>query len=264
MAAHVPQRPGVVRLDPAHPPRRWPSWLPAALWLLLLAALPWWLGLPLLLACAGMLLWRAQAWPWSPPALRRALRWGLPGWLLAALRADGLDALGWLMTLLAALVGFSLLVLLENWLDRARSRAAAQAAQSDDQAEWPQLALRPVAPPANIIELDPVCWQDLRAGALADPLGGTLAWQGDALALPGGGSVAGVEPRCAHAADGRWLALPLRHQRGVLLLDRRRGERYRLRGWHLAGWHAGQPWLARDDEHAPLAIAHVLGRDVDD
>lgn len=265
MAAHVPQRPGVVRLSADHPQRRWPPWLPALCWLLLLATLPWWLGLPLLLVCVAALLWRPAAWPLTQPVWRRALRWGLPGMLLAVLRAAGVDALGWLTTLLAALAGFSLLVLLENWLDRARSRAAAQAASTAaSTAEWPQLALAPVAPPATIIELDPVVWHELRDGALTDPLGGTLAWQGDALQLPDGGSVAGVEPRCAHAADGRWLALPLARQRGVLLIDRQRGRRHRLRGWQLAGWHAGRPWLARDEEHAPLDIAHVLGRDADD
>ena len=64
--------------------------------------------------------------------------------------------------------------------------------------------------------------------------------------------------------DGRWLVLPLTAQRGLLLLDRRRDRRHRLRGWQLAGWHEGQPWLSRDEEHVPLAIAHVLGHDEDD
>lgn len=267
MAAHVPQRPGVVRLSAGRPQQRWPRWLPALLWLLLLAVLPWWLGLPLLLLCATALLWRPGTWSLSPSVWRRALRWGLPGVLLAVWRAAGPGALGWLLTLLAALAGFSLLVLLENWLDRARSRAAAQAAHAGagaDAADWPQLALAPVAAPATIIELEPVVWHELRAAALADPLGGTLTWQGDALLLPDGRRVDGVEPRCAYAADGRWLALPLVQQRGLLLIDRQRDRRHRLRGWQLAGWYAGQPWLARDEEHAPLDIAHVLGRDVDD
>lgn len=259
MAAHVPQRAGVVRLSAPVPGRRWLTWLPALAWLLLLTCLPWWLDLPLLLACALALLWRTGQLAAHTPWLRRGLRWGLPGLLLAVLRAFGADALAWLLTLLAALAGFSLLMLLENWLDRGRPREPSPAATD----EWPELALAPIGPAAAIIELQPPQWCALADG-FADPLGGELRWRDAVLQLADGSRFDGVEPRCDFAADGRWLALSLTGQRGLLLLDRRHDRRYRLRGWQLAGWHEGQPWLSRDEEHAPLAITHVLGRDEDD
>jgi hypothetical protein len=249
----------VVRLSAPAPGRRWPAWLPALAWLLLLACLPWWLDLPLLLACALALLWRTGPLQAQARLLRLGLRWGLPGLLLAVLRGFGADALAWLQTLLAALAGFSLLVLLENWLDRGRPREPSPSSAD----EWPELALAPIGPATTIIELRPPQWRALAQG-LADPLGGELRWRDATLQLADGSRLDGVEPRCDFAADGRWLALPLAGQRGLLLLDRRHGRRHRLRGWQLAGWHEGQPWLSRGEERTPLAIAHVLGRDEGD
>ncbi|WP_404536664.1 hypothetical protein [Dyella agri] len=248
-----------MRLRTPAPGRRWPTWLPAPAWLLLLACLPWWLDLPLLLACVLALLWRTGSLQAQARLLRLGLRWGLPGLLLALLRAFGADALAWLLTLLAALAGFSLLVLLENWLDRGRPREPSPAAAG----EWPELAMAPIGPAAAIIELQPPQWRAL-AESLADPLGGELRWRDATLQLADGSRLDGVEPRCDFAVDGRWLALPLAGQHGLLLLDRGRGRRHRLRGWQLAGWYEGQPWLSRDEERMPLAIAHVLGRDEDD
>ena len=249
----------MVRLSPTVHERRWLVWLPALAWLLLLAVLPWWLDLPLLVACALALLWRTGPLAAHASLLRRGLRWGLPGLLLAILRMFGADALAWLLALLAALAGFSLLMLLENWLDRGKRREASPSSAD----EWPELAMAPIGPAATIIELQPPQWRALEEG-LADPLGGELRWRDGALQLAAGGRIGGVEPRCDFAADGRWLALPLAGQRGLLLLDRRHGRRHRLRGRQLAGWHEGQPWLSHDDEHTPLAIAHVLGDDEDD
>ena len=241
------------------PGRRWLVWLPAFVWLLLLACLPWWLDLPLLVACALALLWRVGPLQGQSVLLRRGLRWGLPGLLLAVLRAFGADALAWLVALLAALAGFSLLMLLENWLDRGRPREPSPAAAD----EWPELAMAPIGPAAAIIELQPPQWRTLAEG-LADPLGGELRWCDAALQLADDSRLDGVEPCCDFTADGRWLVLPLAGQRGLLLLDRRHDRQHRLRGWQLAGWHEGQPWLSRDEEHTPLAIAHVLGHDEDD
>lgn len=260
MAAHVPQCPRVVRLSQLAAWHRWQALLPALAWLLLLAALPWWLGLPLLLIAVAALLWRGAAPVLSTGLLRRALRWGLPGLLLALLRSFGGGALGWLCASLSALVGFSLLMLLEGWLDRAQPPRPAPAVSESD---WPTLALAPVGPEAAIIELQPPAWRAL-AGGLADPLGGELQWRDGAARLADGSRQDGVEAQADFSADGRWLALPLAARRGVLLLDRRRGRRHRLRGWQLAGWHQSQPWLCRDEEHAPLPIAHVLGNDEND
>ncbi|HEX8778810.1 MAG TPA: hypothetical protein VF738_11905 [Rhodanobacter sp.] len=252
-----------MRLSPLASRRRWLTWLPALAWLLLLAVLPWWLDLPLLLACAPALLWRNGPLQAQEPLLRCALRWGLPGLLLAILRAFRADALAWLLTLLAALAGFSLLMLLENWLDRDRpDRARRREASSSSADDWPELALAPIGPAAAIIELRPPRWRALEEG-VADPLGGELRWRDEAVLLADGRRLYGVESCCDFEADGRWLVLPVAQYRGVLLLDRRHDRRHRLRGWQLAGWHEGQPWLSRDEEQPPLSIAHVLGHDDD-
>lgn len=254
----------MVRLSVPAAWRRWPGRLPALAWLLLLAVLPWWLDLPLLAACTLALLWRGGPLAVHASLLRLALRWGLPGLLLAVLRAFGADALAWLLTLLAALAGFSLLMLLENWLDQSRlDRGRPREASPAPTDEWPALALAPIGPVAAIIELQPPQWRSLEAG-LADPLGGELCWCDEAVQLADGKRLYGLEPRCDFAADGRWLAVPLAQNSGLLLLDRRRDRRHRLRGWQLAGWHEGLPWLSRDEEHVPLAITHVLGHDDDD
>jgi hypothetical protein len=161
------------------------------------------------------------------------------------------------LALLAALAGFSLLMLLEGWLDRDRPRPPSPSSA----AEWSELAMAPVGPAAAIIELRPPVWLDAAQGT-ADPRGGTLHGDGRGLVLADGTHLDGVEPRCSFSADGRWLAAPLAGSRGVVLKDRRRGGRlYRLRGWQLCGWHADQPWLSRGEHGAPLALAHVLGRD---
>lgn len=254
MAAHVPQRPGVVRLNPPSAPRRWPRWLPALAWSLLLAALPWWLGLPLLLACALALLWPALAPRPSARRLRQGLRWGLAGLLLAVLRAGGADALGWLVTLLAALAGFSLLMLLEGWLDRGRALPI----EETNAAEWPELALAPAGPSAAIIELRPPAWRTPDEG-LADPQGGELRWRDGVMTLGDGSRLEGVEARGDVGDDGRWLVLRLAGARGSWLLDTRCDRRRRLRGWELAGWHGSEPWLSRGEDRMPQPLAHVLG-----
>ncbi|BFI95324.1 MAG: hypothetical protein RSP_08340 [Rhodanobacter sp.] len=256
MDAHVPQCAGVVRLSQPLPGRRWPAWLPALAGLLLLACLPWWLGLPLLLACAWALCWRAGRF--AAP-LRRGLRWALAGWLLAIWRGFGADAQALLWSLLAALAGYSLLVLLESWLGRGRSGEALHAPTS----EWSELAQAPIGPTDTLIELRPPSWRALAQGA-ADPLGGRLHWRQGAAQLAEGRAIAGVEPCCDFSDDGRWLALPMADHGGLWLLDRRRDRCHRLRGWQLAGWHGGQPWLSRGDERMPMPLAHALGRDEDD
>ncbi|MES1153933.1 MAG: hypothetical protein ABUL45_03305, partial [Rhodanobacter sp.] len=67
--------------------RRWPAWrgvLARSAWLALLALLPWWLGLPLLLALAAVVAMLQHRLADEHIALIRcALRWGLPGVLFA-------------------------------------------------------------------------------------------------------------------------------------------------------------------------------------
>ena len=255
MDADVPQRAGVVRLSRPSSPRRWPAAVLTVAWLLLLVLLPWWLGLPLLLALAAALLSRVARLADYAVLLRRALYWGLPGWLLSVLLALGSDTRAWVLTLLAALAGFSLLML-ENGLRRDRPRQPSPSSS----AEWSELAMAPIGPAATIIELQPPAWLEVGEG-VPDPRGGMLRVVARGLALADGRHVDGVEPRCCFSADGRWLALPLAAGRGTVLQDRQRDRWHRLRGWQLCGWHAGQPWLSHGEDGAPLALAHVLGHD---
>ncbi len=72
---------------------RRPAWITVlytVLWVLLLALLPWWLGLPVLLALVAAVLLLQQSLDAAHTRLiRYALRWGLPGWLFALQRALG-------------------------------------------------------------------------------------------------------------------------------------------------------------------------------
>lgn len=229
-----------------------------ALWVLLLALLPWWLGLPALLALAAAVLLLQQRLAAPHAALiRHALRWGLPGGLFALQLALGGDAFAWGAALLGALVGYTLLAGLEAWLDRDLRRAPAGAAA----AEWPELARAPIGPPAEIIELVPPQWHEA-CGELPDPLGGSVHCEsggcrfddGLRVDLPDGSA------RIAFSPGGRWLAA-CTGKRGVLLWDRQHDRQHRLRHWQLSGWHHEQPWLSRREEAMPLALAAVLGQD---
>ena len=257
MDAHVPQRKGVVRLSLAATLRRWPGWVWAIAWALLLACLPWWIDLPLLLALAAIQWAQVPRLHHYGAAFRRALRWGLAGMLIASYRAFGGHALGFTLTLLVALLGFSLLVLLESWQDRKPRRNVALAAESPD---WRELALAPVGPAAAIIEVAAPIWINLEGENRDLPIEVTRlaerSWRiGARLKLEP------VEPRISVAPGQRWLAFPITAGRGVVLYDRDHDRQYRLRGWQLYGWHAQEAWLARDEDHPPLSLSHVLDQD---
>jgi len=234
------------------------------LWVLLLALLPWWLGLPALLAlAAAVALLAHRLAPGHAALIRRALRWGLPGWLFALQHALGGDAFAWGAALLGALAGYTLLAGLEAWLDRDLRRAPVHA----EAADWPEIARAPIGPPAEIIELQLPAWQAAH-GALADPQGGVVQCDatgcrfsdGEQLDAPSGRdgfAQAGFSP------EGRWFAACTAEQRVLLLWDRRRDRRHRLRGWRLCGWYREQPWLSRRDGDMPLALSAVLGSDED-
>ena len=241
--------------------RRRPVWMIAgctALWVVLMALLPWWLGLPILLALAAavLLLQHRLATPHAA-LIRRALRWGLPGWLFALQRILGSDAFAWGAALLGALAGYTLLAGLEAWLDRDLRRAPA----GSPAAEWPELARAPIGPPADIIELLPPQWHEAR-GELPDPLGGVVHCESGGCRFDDGTRVdaPGGFARVAFSPAGRWFAA-CSGRRGVLLWDRQRDRRHRLRNWQLSGWHREQPWLSRREDSMPLALAAVLGRD---
>ncbi|KRE85460.1 hypothetical protein ASG75_07665 [Rhodanobacter sp. Soil772] len=237
--------------------RWWRGVLARAIWLALLALLPWWLGLPLLLALAAVVALLQHRLAVAHAALiRRALRWGLPGVLFALQQALGGDVFAWGAALLGALAGYTLLAGLEAWLDRALRRAPAAAPS----AEWPELAMAPIGPAAEIIELQPPAWRDV-TDELVDPLDGRVVYRDGAYFFEAGERIDGVGTSAAFSPGGRWFAARLHHDRGVLLWDRQRERQHRLRGWQLGGWYREQPWLLRRDDDMPLALPAVLGED---
>lgn len=246
---------------------RMPTWkvlLPAAAWAVVLALLPWWLGLPLLLAlAAALLLLQHRLAVEHARLIRRSLHWGLPGVLFALQRALGGTALAWGVALLGALVGYTLLAGLEAWLDRDLRRAPPATAA----AEWPELAMAPIGPLAEIIELQPPVWQ-LAADDLADPQAGQAGYPRAVYADGGyrfadGMSIDGVGPLASFSPQRRWLVVRMNDDRGIVLWDRERNQLHRLRGWQLCGWHHEQPWLARREGEMPLALPVALEQDGD-
>ncbi len=237
----------------------WNELWPVLAWLVLLALLPWWLGLPLLLSAVAALLLLGHRLTGHAALLRRSLRWGLPGVLFALQRALGGDAFAWGAALLGALAGYTLLVGLEAWLDRNLPRESVAVPA----AEWPELAMAPIGPPAEIIELLAPVWQRI-TDELADPGGGRAGYRDGGFYFADGTQIESVSPYAGFSPGGRWFVARLGHDRGVVLWDRERNRLHRLRGWQLCGWYREQPWLARRDGDMPLALQAVLGQDDDD
>ena len=237
--------------------------LPAVAWTVLLALLPWWLGVPLLLAlAAAVLLLQHRLAIEHARLIRRSLRWGLPGVLFALQRALGGNVIAWGVALLGALVGYTLLAGLEAWLDRDLRRATVSTAS----AEWPELAMAPIGPQAEIIELQAPVWQF--ADELADPQIGQTGYRRAVYADGGyrfadGLLIDGVGPHASFSPQGRWLVVRMNDDRGIVLWDRECNQFHRLRGWQLCGWHHEQPWLARREDEMPLALQVVLEQDDD-
>ncbi|MEO8778107.1 MAG: hypothetical protein ABI389_05480 [Rhodanobacter sp.] len=246
---------------------RRPAWMTGLYtlsWALLLALLPWWLGLPALLAlAAAVALLQSRLEASHARLIRRALRWGLPGWLLGLQYALGGDLFAWGAALLGALAGYTLLAGLEAWLDRELRRAPATKAVVD----WPELVRGPIGPAAEIIELQLPAWQSGH-GELFDPQGGVVNCGAGGCHFSDGEQVAATNARLAFAQvgfspEGRWFAASTSDQRVLVLWDRLRDRRHRLRGWQLCGWYREQPWLSRHDGDVPLALRAVLGHDDD-
>jgi len=243
-----------VRLRLAALRHRWPAWALAIAWMVLLACLPWWAGLPLLLGLAAIQAARLPRLQRYSVVLRQALRWGVAGLLVAGYLAFDRHALGLTLTMLMALVGFSLLVLLESWQDRRPQRNAALAAESP---EWREMALAPIGPAKTLIELQAPTWLPL-----ADSATGVAMIDTHSCRIGAGVCIDNIEPQIAVAPGQRWIALPMTARSGVVLYDRAHDKPYRLRGWQLYGWHADEAWLYRSEEQPPLALSHVLGQDM--
>jgi hypothetical protein len=254
MDAHVPQRQSVVRLSVAALLQRWPAWSLAFAWTCLLAWMPWWAGLPLWLGLATIQVIQLPRLQRYADAFRRALRWGLAGLLVAAYHVfNAYHGLGLTLTALAALVGFSLLVLLESWQVRKPQRHATAAASP----EWRELALAPIGPVDTLIELEAPHWVSLHGTAPDTAVDVQVA---DAWSCRVGSThIEGIELQLAVSPGQRWLAWPMTARRGTVLYDRAHDKQYRLRNWQLYGWHADEAWLSRSEDQPPWALSHVLG-----
>ncbi|WP_199099751.1 DUF3488 domain-containing protein [Dyella sp. ASV21] len=233
--------------------------LPAVAWIGLLGLLPWWVGAMVLCVLVAGAVYFDRRYADRAEWCRRGLRWGLPGVLFALQRALGGDVLAWGAALLGALVGFSLVALLESLLDRRVRRATAGVAT----AEWRELAMARVGPPACIIELLPVDWCEV-TGPFVDPHGEPArfepASEGRGRYVFGEGRVIDqASPRCCFGPGGRWFVASLPEGRGDILWDRRGDHLHRLVGWELYGWEGEQPWLSQGVDGVPAPIHEVLG-----
>jgi prepilin signal peptidase PulO-like enzyme (type II secretory pathway) len=234
--------------------------LPAAVWTVVVALLPWWMGLSLVvLSVFGAVAFDRRIVHYAE-LCRRALRWGLPGLLFAMQRALGGDLIAWGAALLGALVGFSLVVLMESLLDHRVQRTS----QAKVSPEWSELAMASVGPPAHIIELAWARWQEA-VGVFTDAAGPARfesTGEGRGRYLFAQGKVIDkASPRYCFSPGGRWFAANLPGGRGEILWDTRSGHTHRLMGWQLSGWDGEQPWLARGSNGVPTALHEVLGQE---
>lgn len=233
-------------------------------WAVALALLPWWIGFPLLLAMAAVALLLdhrlASEHRWL---LRHGLRWGLPGALFALQRALGGNLFASVIAMLGILAGYTLLAGLEAWLDRdkRRTRTADKTVPTPaSESAWPKLALAPVGPPAEIIELQLPLWQ-VGVDGISDPRGGRADFRDGVYRFDDGTKVEGSGGQAAFSPAGRWFATRIGSGNGIVLRDRDGAKTHRLRGWQLDGWYREQPWLVRRDGAMPLALHAVLGDD---
>lgn len=234
--------------------------LPTAAWMMAIAVLPWWMGLPLwLLLILGAVMFHDRIVHYAT-LCRRGLYWGLPGLLFATQRALGGHLIAWGVALLGVLVGYTLLALMESLLDRRVKRAPA----ATPTPEWRESAMAPVGPPAHIIELMRVAWENAPA-EFSDPDGESVRYEArDAgrgrYVFAQGRVIERASPRCCFSPEGQWFATPLPGDRGEILWDRRTDHLHRLAGWSLSGWEGEQPWLARRTDGVPAPLHEVLGR----
>jgi hypothetical protein len=235
--------------------------LPAAAWTCLVGLLPWWVGLPLLLLLATGAIAFARRIGQVAPLCRRGLRWGLPGWLFAVQRGLGGDLVAWGAALLGALVGFSLVALMESLLDR-RVRRVPYTSPSPD---WEDMALAPMGPPARIIELSRPIWCEA-SDNLTDSSGDKLRYEAGGndrgrYVFGQGRVIDKVSPRCCFGPGGRWFVASLPEGKGDTLWDRQNDRLHRLPGWELCGWEGDQPWLSRSPDGVPTSLHEALGQE---
>lgn len=219
--------------------------------------LPWWAGLPLLLLQVLGAVFFAHRMVHYAVLCRRGLRWGLPGWLFALQRALGGDLVAWGAALLGALVGFSLVVLMESLLDRRVRRTPHRPVSP----EWSEMALASIGPPVHIIELVRANWRE-GDGRFDDPDGAPVRFEADngRYVFAQGRVIDQASARCCFGPGGRWFVASLPDGRGDILWDRHGDHVYRLAGWELCGWEGEQPWLGQGPDGVPAPLHEVLGQ----
>jgi hypothetical protein len=152
------------------------------------------------------------------------------------------------------LAGYTLLAGLEAWLDRDLRRAPA----TPDAAEWPALALAPIGPTAEIIELQLPSWQSTMDGQIDTAHEFPICRDGFLHFADG----TRIGARNIHySVSERWIVVREARDRGVVLWRRGEGQANRLRGWQLAGWHRDEPWFFRNERQMPVTLDVVLNRD---
>ena len=245
-----------------------------AAWVALLAYLPWWSVLALLLALDAMSVWCGRR------ALGTADQWlvfygalGLIGLAISLARAIGESWWAWLIGIAIAGVGFVWKLYLMQRFDLPRRTSTTEAAKTGS-----------VAPPKETIEpasLQPVYWLD--ADEASTRAGREAIWQrgepvylvngeirfgpatGDYL-WPDGAAVTGqAGGSYAVSDDGRWFVAssPVGYPGSCdYLYDRTSRLMYELPSWEIRGWSEHGPWLGKRGE-ASMALDRtgVVGMD---
>ena len=226
-----------------------------AAWIALLAFLPWWSVLALLLALDAISVWcRRRELGTTDQWLVFYGALGLIGLAISLAQAIGASWWAWLIGITVAGVGFVWKLYLMQRFDLPRSAPATEAVKAES-----------VAPPMEVTEpasLLPVHWLD--ADEANTRAGREAIWQrgepvyvvngeirfgpptGDYL-WPDGAAVMGwAGSRYAVSDDGRWFVAssPVGHPGSCdYLYDRTSRLIYELPSWEIRGWSEHGPWL---------------------
>jgi len=264
----------------------WPgalAWLTVQLllitaWIALLAHLPWWIGLGVLLALDAATVWsRRRAFGTADQWLLFYGALGLIGLALSLAQAIG-GVWGWAIAAVAAVAGFAWKLYLMQRFDLPRGVSK--------QADVPSLALASAqATPRRETEtptsVTPVHWR--QAGEAATREEREAIWQrgepvyqvngeirfgpstGDYLWPDGSVVIAQAGSGYAISDDGHWFVAssPVGHPgRCDYLYDRARRLLYRLPAWELRGWSERGPWLAEPGK-PPVLLDRIGATGVD-
>lgn len=245
-----------------------------AAWIALLAYLPWWGALALLLTLDAASVWCGRR------ALGTADQWlvfygalGLIGLAISLAQAIGGSLWAWLIGVVVGCVGFGWKLYLMQRFDLPRSTSKTGVAKPE-----PVASRMETTEPASML---PVSWRsanEARTRAEREAI-----WQrgepvylvngeirfgpptGDYLWPDGAAVIAWAGSRYAVSDDGRWFVAssPIGHPGSCdYLYDRTSRLLYELPSWEIRGWGEHGPWLAESGK-APLSLdrAGVVGVD---